>query len=99
MIATRSGIPRDPAKHLVAAIKQVLNEAVARSLAWQAGDDASAAPCARTGMSRRRAAGGELEAAAAVEAPWVGESGEVNDDSWQVASQIRQAREAPRRQA
>ena len=42
-IATLTGIPRDPAKHLVAAIKQVLNEAVARSLAWQAGDDASAA--------------------------------------------------------
>lgn len=34
-IATRSGTPRESAPHLVAAIKQVLNEAVARSMAWQ----------------------------------------------------------------
>jgi formamidopyrimidine-DNA glycosylase len=42
-IATRTGAPRESARHLVAAIKQVLNEAVTRSLAWQQGDGASAA--------------------------------------------------------
>lgn len=42
-IATRTGAPRDSAKHLVAAIQQVLNEAVARSLAWQQIDGGSAA--------------------------------------------------------
>jgi formamidopyrimidine-DNA glycosylase len=42
-IATRTGAPRDSARRLVAAIKQVLNEAVARSLVWQQGDRATAA--------------------------------------------------------
>ena len=42
-IATRTGAPRESARQLVAAIKQVLNEAVTRSLAWQQDDDASAA--------------------------------------------------------
>jgi formamidopyrimidine-DNA glycosylase len=42
-IATRASAPRDSARHLVAAIKHVLNEAVVRSLAWQQGDGAAAA--------------------------------------------------------
>jgi formamidopyrimidine-DNA glycosylase len=45
-IATRTGVPRESARRLAAAIKQVLNEAVARSSAWQQSDGATAADAA-----------------------------------------------------
>jgi len=45
-MATRAGAPRDAARRLAAAIKHVLNEAIARSLAWQQGATAVAADAA-----------------------------------------------------